>query len=340
MDRVSDERVRPITVEDLGIDLSQPEVAAAAEAETTVDTIDERPTVPKLDPHDKWLVEVQAALDMGFGGVILAGPPGTGKSYYAERVAHSITEDPDAVVTVQFHASYQYEDFMQGFAPVEEGGFALTDKVFVLACKAAIARPDVRHVIVIDEISRCDVARVFGEALTYLEVDKRGKPFTLASGDRLIVPANLTILATMNPWDKGVDELDVALERRFAQIDMPPDVDALRKILGDKGADPAFVDRLATFFSGIQQLNDDLVHVGHAYFGNCLDDASARRAWSFRLHPFFKKACRLNKEMLGQIESLWLKAVPAPAAAEQVAAPAVAAEAAAPAAEPAPAGGT
>lgn len=316
MDRVTDHRVRPISVDDLGIDIAAPEVTGASEAETTVDTVEEQPPVQKLEVSDKHLMEVQAALDMGFAGVILSGPPGTGKSYYAERIAHTIATDADAVTTVQFHASYQYEDFIQGFVPKESGGFELQDKVFVLACKRALSQPAAKHVIVIDEISRCDVARVFGEALTYMEMDKRGKVFTLSSGDQMTIPPNLTILATMNPWDKGVDELDVAFERRLAQIDFPPDPDALREILTNKGAAPEFVDRMVTFFIGIQKLDDELVHLGHAYFNNCLDEERARRAWAYRLLPFFKKACRLNKDLLSQIQRLWLKAVPNPVTTE------------------------
>ncbi len=104
------------------------------------------------------------------------------------------------------------------------------------------------------------------EALTYIEIDKRGKVFTLASGDQLTIPPNLTILATMNPWDKGVDDLDVALERRLAQIDFPPNADALRSVLTTKGAGADFVDRIISFFNEIQKLDNELARLGHAYF--------------------------------------------------------------------------
>lgn len=305
MDSVTQERVRPLSAEQLGLDIHQPEAPIAVAAGNPTHKVE------LLPESNAILAEVRAALAMGFAGVILSGPPGTGKSYFAERIAHTIAGQPSAVRVVQFHASYQYEDFMQGFAPADDGsGFELQNKVFPLICKLASEKPAVTHIILIDEISRCDVARVFGEALTYLEPDKRGRTFHLASGKTLSVPPNLIILATMNPWDKGVDELDVALERRFAQINMPPNADALREILSEKKADPAFIDRVVTFFQAVQAMDDEMVHLGHAYFNNCVDEESARRAWTFRLLPFFTKACRLDKETLSNIKRLWLKVVP------------------------------
>ncbi len=310
MDNITSEKLRPLSLGDLGFDRPSATMDSFQGSEEDAEREEE---VENLPETDLLLREARAALDMGFAGVILSGPPGTGKSWYAKRIAHTIAGDPDAVRVVQFHTSYQYEDFMLGFAPRGGGGFHLEKKTFALLCDDAAERPDVQHVLLIDEISRCDVARVFGEALTYVEMDKRGQTFTLASGSTMRVPPNLVILATMNPWDKGVDELDVALERRFAQIDVLPSSAALREILGEKGAATDLINRVVGFFEVVQKQDDEMVRLGHAYFINCVDEASARRAWAFRLLPFFRKACRLDPPMFDSIARSWVAAFPAPA---------------------------
>ena len=226
---VCDERSREVTLNELGLGSLAKQVRTTPEAAPLGDD-------PELDSDDGILSQVQEARELGFAGVILSGPPGTGKSWYAQQIGVALAGQWDSVRSVQFHPSYQYEDFVVGYAPRKDGSFELQEKEFARICRDAAATPETEYVLVIDEMSRTDVVRVFGEALTYIATDRREQPFILASGEELAVPKNLFIIGTMNSWDKGVDELDIALERRFAEIAISPDSAVLRRLLERKGA--------------------------------------------------------------------------------------------------------
>ena len=169
--------------------------------------------------------------------VILYGPPGTGKTYHAFAVAAAWEERNGAgsVFRVTFHPSFGYEDFVQGYRPHEDnpGTFYKQDGALLRACDAAIrlaANADgqgraLKVLIVIDEINRGDVSRIFGELITYIEPDKRNSPVFLAQSPRtpFYIPDNVYFLGTMNTADKSISLLDVALRRRFAFVEFPPD---------------------------------------------------------------------------------------------------------------------
>ena len=266
---------------------------------------------PDLDESDGVLADVQAARKLGYAGVILSGPPGTGKSWYAQQVGVAIAGRPENVRFVQFHPSYQYEDFVFGYMPTKDGGFELQTKEFARVCRDASADPDSQYVLVVDEISRSDVVRVFGEALTYIEMDKRDKPFIVACGEELTVPKNLILIATMNLHDKGVDELDAALERRFAQVSLPPNSGALRTLLTNRAPDinGGYLERLIGFFERLQREPTREAHLGHAYFLRCVDISSARQVWKLRLRPTLEKACAFDPAAFARIEERWKQVV-------------------------------
>ena len=164
--------------------------------------------------------------------VILYGPPGTGKTYHALRIAASWEEafGDDSVFRVTFHPSYSYEDFVQGFRPDEAdpSTFTLQHGILLDAidrAKELLTDGNRSVLLMIDEINRADVARVFGELITYIEQDKRGQPVSLAQSPKTIIeiPPNLAFLGTMNTADKSVSLLDVALRRRFAFVEFRPD---------------------------------------------------------------------------------------------------------------------
>jgi 5-methylcytosine-specific restriction protein B len=291
------DKLRELSITDLGIEAPPREQEEGGIGTAT--------TEPALPENDIYLALVRAAMADGYAGAILCGPPGTGKSWYAARIANSLVGgDLSRAYFIQFHPSYQYEDFVEGYVP-EGGQFERRLKTFGLLAQDASQDQDRLYVLVIDEISRTDVARVFGEALTYVEMSKRDISFRLASGTELAIPRNIFIVATMNPWDRGVDDLDVALERRFAQIDMPPDRNQLAVMLQAAGLPDEDQDGVLQFFDSVQRSDNIYCRIGHAYFLHARDPASLRRLWDFRLAPFFRRACKPDPGEFRQIESLW-----------------------------------
>ncbi len=158
--------------------------------------------------------------------IILQGPPGTGKTFLADKLASFLTGDnPDKVVKIQFHQSYSYDDFIRGYRP-DGGSWKLCDGVFVELCNRALADQGNRYVMVIDEINRGDLNQIFGEALTFLEPDKRNRPVRLVYGSDddgkiFTIPSNVFLIGTMNTADKGLTHVDYATRRRFAFADIP-----------------------------------------------------------------------------------------------------------------------
>jgi 5-methylcytosine-specific restriction protein B len=296
------EKFRSLSVAELG--LSQFTSSPAVDTLTAIEHIP-----PLLDDSDRHLVTVRELMSDNYAGVILSGPPGTGKSFYARRIALTLAKGVvERVRFIQFHPSFQYEDFVQGYIPGATG-FEMKNKVFLDICRDALEDTENLYILVIDELSRTDVARVFGEVLTYIERSKRDMEFTLQSGDIAIVPSNVFIVATMNPWDKGVDDVDVALERRFATMNMPPDREQLASMLDMKAVDEAVKTALQAFFDALQKADNEYCRIGHAYFVSATDAASVRRLWNYQLHPYFKRICRSDRETLRKIEGMWKQMV-------------------------------
>lgn len=263
----------------------------------------------QLDADEPLLQDVLELLEI-HGGVIFTGPPGTGKTWYARRIGWTLAEgDSQRIVFLQFHPSYQYEDFVQGLAPRTDGpGFKPEPKPFLRMCRAAEEDPEHRYVIVIDELSRADPGRVFGEALTYLDRSWRGRPFHLALEEEPArVPENLVILATMNPLDRGVDEVDAAFERRFAKIAMDPDPAVVEEFLDENGVDDDLRKRIVSAFNKTngRARQNPLAAVGHTYFLNVTDATDLERLWRHQLRFLFEKAYRLNPSGFDEVKEDW-----------------------------------
>ena len=255
-----------------------------------------------IDETDPVLQEVRLLVDKdGVGGVMLIGVPGTGKSWYARQIAIKLTGgDPRRIREVQFHPSYQYEDFVEGYVPDGKQGFRLADKHMLEM--AEIARHEKGPVVlVIDEFSRTDPARVLGETMTYMEGSLRGIDFYLPSGRRVAIPKNLVFLATMNPEDRSVDEIDAAMERRWSKIALKPDVNKLRDFLKANGSPAAMLGPVIDFFTGLQTH----LQSGHAFFRTVKDPAGLARLWETQLGYVIRKRFRFDADTLEQVESLW-----------------------------------
>jgi len=190
------------------------------------------------------LVESITRLMLERWNVVLYGPPGTGKTVAALAVAADWEKrfGRESVFQVTFHPSYAYEDFVQGFRPRDDNPaeFELRPGLLLEACERATEYQQVaesgsepsRVLVVLDEINRGDVSRIFGELISYIEADKRGLAFRLAQSPtkEFAIPSNLYFLGTMNTADKSISLLDVALRRRFAFWSFAPDYGIFARI--------------------------------------------------------------------------------------------------------------
>jgi 5-methylcytosine-specific restriction protein B len=265
-------------------------------------TLNAGPLEAEIGDDDEVLQQVRRLIEEdGWGGVLITGVPGTGKSWYARQIAIKLTDGNRGMMReVQFHPSYQYEDFVEGYVPDGKQGFRLADKHLLEMADVA------RHssgpaVLVIDEFSRTDPARVLGEAMTYMEGSLRGVEFYLPSGRRVMIPNNLIFLATMNPEDRSVDEIDSAMERRWAKVALKPDARKLRGFLEKNGAPAAMIGPVIEFFSGLQKH----IEIGHAFFRTSKDPASVSRVWNNQLQYIVRKRFKFDSETQTEIEALW-----------------------------------
>ncbi len=231
--------------------------------------------------------------------LILFGAPGTGKTYSTAEYANAIVEkravvikklsneerkalmdkyqkhvEEDLITFTTFHQSYSYEDFIQGIRPDLESetiAFRKVDGVFKRVANTALDHPENNYVIIIDEINRANISRVFGELITLIEEDKRWGELnqlsaTLPMGEPFVVPNNLYIIGTMNSADKSISLIDTALRRRFNFVEMPPVEDyvedtVLRHVM----------TKLNAYLKNELRSTDLLI--GHAYFiGKSADD--------------------------------------------------------------------
>ena len=233
--------------------------------------------------------------------VILQGAPGVGKTYAANRLAYSIMgeKNKDRVMMVQFHQSYSYEDFIEGFRPASEGsGFEIKKGSFYNFCKKAADDLENKYFFIIDEINRGNLSKIFGELFMLIEKDKRGNSLQLLySDEKFFVPQNVYIIGMMNTADRSLAMLDYALRRRFAFFEIKPAFDQARFIEYRMGLDNA---KFNSLIECVKKLNEKIKEdpslgegfcIGHSYFCDLKDvnDAILNGIVEYELVPLLKE---------------------------------------------------
>lgn len=225
--------------------------------------------------------------------IALAGVPGTGKSFLGAIAAQRLAGDPLFVREVQFHPSFSYQEFVEGLRIQGDGAVSPSPGVFIEWNAKAIADPDNTYVLLIEELSRADIAAVLGELLTYIEHRDRSF-FGLYSRQSIRVAKNLVVLATYNPMDRSAIEIDSALLRRMRVIRFSPDPDQLEEMLANADLPTPVIPALKSIFdecrAAFSDQYDDLMPFGHGIFADLIDEIPGlNRLWHEKIVHFLRR---------------------------------------------------
>ena len=231
--------------------------------------------------------------------LIIQGPPGVGKTFMAKRLAYSIMgeKNQERCLMVQFHQSYSYEDFIQGFRPSKDG-FNLKNGSFYEFCKRAEDDDENKYFFIIDEINRGNLSKIFGELFMLIENDKRGEKnkIRLVYSDELFyIPKNVYIIGLMNTADRSLAMLDYALRRRFRFFTLTPGFDST----GFKNYQNGLAsDKFNKVIDLIKELNVKIAAdetlgagftIGHSYFCNLKDERDLKNIIDYEIIPLLEE---------------------------------------------------
>lgn len=269
--------------------------------------------------EEEWLLGVVGLLEEK-RQVIFQGPPGTGKTYVARRLGKFFEDMGGKAETVQFHPSYAYEDFVEGYRPAVVGnqpGFELVEGPLKRMAMNAEADPDHKYVLIIDELNRGNVAKVFGEL--YFLLEYRGERIRLQYAEKdgddtgesshFGLPRNLWIVATMNTADRSIALMDAALRRRFYFVDYYPDRAPVDGLL-DRWLKRHGLDQYSWVADVVRRANalldDGEAAIGPSHF--LLSDPTAlnaeriERIWRHAVIPYLQERLMGEPERLREFE--------------------------------------
>lgn len=241
--------------------------------------------------------------------VIFQGPPGTGKTYVAQKLARHLAGSGDdaagLVRLVQFHPSYAYEDFVQGFRPKQtdgnQVGFELR-KGPLLEIAEKARNSDKPHYLIIDEINRGNLASVFGELYFLLEYRDTGMRLQYSDSDEdFKLPENLFIIGTMNTADRSIAMVDLALRRRFYFVEFHPEKEPVNGVLREWLRQHANGMRwvAAVVDKANELLKDSDAAIGPSYFmREGLNAAGVKRIWKHSVLPYIAERLFDDRERL------------------------------------------
>ena len=257
--------------------------------------------------------------------VIFYGPPGTGKTYLATRLARHLTED-GAVKLVQFHPSYTYEDFFEGFRPSPGGDGSLTFTLragpFRDFAEVAAANPAVAYILIIDEINRANLAKVFGELYFLLEYRDSSISLQYSPDKEFTLPQNLFIIGTMNTADRSIARIDTAMRRRFSFVELDPRLPPVHGLLARWLSVNSFPNEPARLLDELnRRLEDADAAIGPSYLMKppiYSRPDGLERVWQYEVMPLLEDLFYGQRDLGSHygLESLRKAVAPAPAPPE------------------------
>lgn len=256
---------------------------------TSLASLSDRLLVPEA-----WLTEVTDQITQ-FKQLIFYGPPGTGKTFIGKAIAEHLCGE-DNIDLIQFHPSYSYEDFFEGFRPHESlSGNVSLEKVagpLKRISEKAKANPQQNFALIIDEINRGNLAKVFGELYFLLEYRDEAISLMYSKSEKFSLPKNLFFIGTMNTADRSIALVDSAIRRRFRFIHLDPRSEPCSEILPKwlvKSGLPTSAAQL------LENLNNALeayeFAIGPAYFmkTNEQNKESLRLIWKYSIEPLLEE---------------------------------------------------